>query len=163
MTSPLDDLHVARPCPASWEAMDGDARVRHCGLCQLHVYNLSEMTEAEALRLVRETEGRLCVRFFRRADGTVLTRDCPGAVPAPAPVAQRLALAAALAGALAASDVAVDAVRSAYVDGVPVSDAIMGDIGFIDDPDGMWTAGEPMDFPLPPPPPPPPPPPAPGG
>jgi hypothetical protein len=32
---------------------------------------------AEAERLVVEKEGRLCVRFHRRADGTVLTRDCP--------------------------------------------------------------------------------------
>ena len=26
---------------------------------------------------VEEKEGKLCVRFFRRADGTVMTQDCP--------------------------------------------------------------------------------------
>ena len=31
--------------------------------------------EAEALLLT--TEGRLCVRFYRRADGTILTQNCP--------------------------------------------------------------------------------------
>ena len=57
--------------------MRGDDRVRFCGQCKLHVYNLSEMPEAEAQQLVREREGRMCVRLFRRQDGTVLTRDCP--------------------------------------------------------------------------------------
>ena len=27
--------------------------------------------------MVQATQGRLCVRFYRRADGTVLTQDCP--------------------------------------------------------------------------------------
>jgi hypothetical protein len=35
------------------------------------------MTEEEALKLVEEREGRLCVRFYQREDGTVITRDCP--------------------------------------------------------------------------------------
>ena len=42
-----------------------------------NVYNLSDMTEEEALKLVEEREGRLCVRFYQREDGTVLTSDCP--------------------------------------------------------------------------------------
>jgi len=42
------------------------------------VFNLSAMTRGEAERLVQNKgEGRLCVRFFRRADGTLLTEDCP--------------------------------------------------------------------------------------
>ena len=56
--------------------MDGDARVRFCGECEQHVYNLSTMTETEARRLVAEREGSVCVRFYRREDGTVLTSDC---------------------------------------------------------------------------------------
>jgi hypothetical protein len=74
---PLDLIQVASPCPASWDAMQGDERVRHCDQCRLNVYNLSEMTRTEAERLLAEREGRTCVRFFRRHDGTVLTRDCP--------------------------------------------------------------------------------------
>jgi len=73
----LSRVRVASPCPASWEAMEGDERVRFCRLCDLHVYNVSELTRAEAESLVARTEGRLCGRLYRRADGTVLTKDCP--------------------------------------------------------------------------------------
>jgi hypothetical protein len=57
--------------------MDGEGRVRFCRLCSLNVYDLSEMTRAEAEALISKTEGRLCGRMTRRADGTVLTKDCP--------------------------------------------------------------------------------------
>ena len=73
----LARVRVASPCPADWEGMEGDERVRFCRLCDLKVYNLSEMTRAEAEALVARTEGRLCARLYRRADGTVLTKDCP--------------------------------------------------------------------------------------
>ena len=73
----LENIHVAAPCPADWNKMLGNNRVRHCGECNLNVYNLSEMTRKEAERLVRNHEGRLCVRFYRRADGTILTQNCP--------------------------------------------------------------------------------------
>jgi hypothetical protein len=35
------------------------------------------MTSAEISELIRVREGRLCVRFYRRADGAMLTQDCP--------------------------------------------------------------------------------------
>lgn len=73
----LSRVRVASPCAESWEAMPGGERVRSCDRCQHKVYNLSEMTADEAARLVQEAEGRLCVRFYRRVDGTMLTRDCP--------------------------------------------------------------------------------------
>ena len=57
--------------------MDGDDRVRFCRECNRNVYNLTAMTEREAHRVVTEREGRLCVRFYQRQDGTVLTSDCP--------------------------------------------------------------------------------------
>jgi hypothetical protein len=74
---PLDDVKVATPCPASWDEMTGNDRVRFCGQCNLNVYNLSGMRRVEAERLVASTEGRLCVRYYRRKDGTILTKDCP--------------------------------------------------------------------------------------
>lgn len=74
---PLHTLKVASPCPADWDEMQGDAQVRFCGGCRKNVYNLSEMTEGEAQALVNRLEGRLCVRFYTRADGTLLTQDCP--------------------------------------------------------------------------------------
>jgi hypothetical protein len=73
----LNQARVASPCPTSWESMSGDDRVRFCGHCARNVYNLSGMTRREAEDLVLAHEGRLCVRFFRRRDGMVLTRDCP--------------------------------------------------------------------------------------
>lgn len=72
----LDVLAVKNPCPESWDAMSGDDAVRFCGLCRMNVYNLSAMTRAEAEHVVATREGRLCVRFYRRADGTVTTVDC---------------------------------------------------------------------------------------
>lgn len=58
--------------------MAGDERVRHCSECNLNVYNLSAMTERQVQELIADSRGkRLCTRFYRRADGTVLTQDCP--------------------------------------------------------------------------------------
>jgi hypothetical protein len=74
--------------------MAGDDRVRHCQECNLNVYNLSEMTRAQAERLIAEREGRLCVRFYRRADGTMLMQDCPRRFQALVRRASRLAGAA---------------------------------------------------------------------
>lgn len=74
---PLDDIQVAAPCPADWNDMVGSDKVRFCASCQKNVFNLSGMKRDEAIELLRATEGRVCVRFYRRADGTVLTEDCP--------------------------------------------------------------------------------------
>jgi hypothetical protein len=57
--------------------MEGDDRVRFCRECNLNVYNLSGMTRREAESLVAGASVRLCARFYRRADGTMLTKDCP--------------------------------------------------------------------------------------
>ena len=73
----IDRLRIATPCPISWEQMTGDNRVRFCDHCRLNVYNISELSSIEAETLIASTEGRLCARLFRRADGTVLTKDCP--------------------------------------------------------------------------------------
>ena len=75
--SPLQNLKIASPCSADWNAMVGDERKRFCGECKLNVYNLSGMTSYDAENLLRNSEGRLCVRYFQRPDGTVLTKDCP--------------------------------------------------------------------------------------
>ena len=75
--SVLQNIEVAAPCSADWNDMTGDDRVRFCGDCKLNVYNLSAMNEDQIVGLIRETEGRLCGRFYRRSDGTILTQDCP--------------------------------------------------------------------------------------
>ena len=82
-TPEADDLalvqlvSIASPCPASWDEMEGDDRTRHCAQCNLDVHDLSQMTAAEVLSLVRDADGRVCGQLHRRADGRVLTRDCP--------------------------------------------------------------------------------------
>jgi uncharacterized protein YeeX (DUF496 family) len=88
-SSQIDDLRIASPCTADWDAMIGDNRVRHCALCNLNVYNFSEMTAREIRNLIAQREGRLCGRMFRRADGTILSRDCPRGLRA---AAQRVSL-----------------------------------------------------------------------
>ncbi len=76
----LDNLSVASPCKASWENMTGNERVRFCHHCEQKVYDVSKMSaeEAEAfLARAFNNHDSVCVRFYRRKDGTVLTRDCP--------------------------------------------------------------------------------------
>ncbi|HEY2746260.1 MAG TPA: hypothetical protein VGL86_16610 [Polyangia bacterium] len=73
----LESIRIAMPCSADWDDMSGNERVRFCGKCEKNVYNLSAMSRDEGEALVREKEGRLCVRLYQRADGTVITNDCP--------------------------------------------------------------------------------------
>src|SRR5687768_13976127 len=103
MTKPsisLDLVQVASPCHVSWNEMTGDDRQRFCRQCNLHVYDLSDMPRDEAESFIAKASGRTCVRLFRRADGTVLTRDCPVGLRA---MRQRFVrAAAALAGIIVA-------------------------------------------------------------
>jgi hypothetical protein len=96
----LDQVRVATPCNASWDEMLGDERVRFCMSCEKNVYNLSAMARDDAERLLQERVGKdLCVRFYQRADGTVLTEDCPVGVKKKR--RKKIALAVAGAGAMA--------------------------------------------------------------
>ena len=72
----LDCIDIPIPCKASWDDMVGDERVRHCGDCRQNVYNIAAFSRREATRLVQERSGRVCLRIFRRPDGTVVTDDC---------------------------------------------------------------------------------------
>jgi hypothetical protein len=67
-------LNVVAPCREDWDQMTGGDDVRFCGRCRQNVYNLSEMNESQVRELV---QGQACVRFYARADGTVVTRRCP--------------------------------------------------------------------------------------
>lgn len=73
----LDEIRVAAPCTADWDAMKGDDRTRFCGQCRKNVYNLSDMSRKEAEALILQTKGRVCAQFYRRPDGTILTDNCP--------------------------------------------------------------------------------------
>lgn len=104
MSSRLDGIRIASPCPITWEQMVGDDNVRFCNHCGLNVYNLSELSKDEAEALLASTTGRLCARLYRRSDGTVLTKDCPVGLQA---LRRRMARTAAAAFALMGSFSAV--------------------------------------------------------
>jgi hypothetical protein len=76
----LENLSVASPCHEKWDDMVGDETARFCLKCEKNVYDLSSMSREQAESLITAKEGKLCVRFYRRADGTVLTADCPEGV-----------------------------------------------------------------------------------
>ncbi len=75
--NPLDCVRIASPCSANWDQMSGDDRVRFCDRCNLHVYNIARLTRKQAETLMAHTEGRVCARLYRRADGTIITKNCP--------------------------------------------------------------------------------------
>jgi hypothetical protein len=100
----LEDVRIAAPCSASWDDMKGDDRVRFCGKCEKNVYNLSAMPRQEAEALLADRAG-ICVRLYKRADGTVLTEDCPVGVKRRRRV--RLAIATVGGGIMAAATAAM--------------------------------------------------------
>ena len=74
----LENVKVAAPCEASWADMEGDTDVRFCKSCEKNVFNLSMMSREEAESVLSAGSGKdICVRLYRRTDGTVLTQDCP--------------------------------------------------------------------------------------
>lgn len=75
----LNHIQIASPCKVPWSEMTGNDKQRYCSQCKLHVYNLSDMSrqEAEEFVMERSGKGRLCIKYYRRTDGTVLTDDCP--------------------------------------------------------------------------------------
>ncbi len=71
-----NQLPIDSPCHESWEAMDGDAERRFCGVCQKHVHNLSAMRHDDARALLAESAGtNLCVRYSAETDGSLRFRD----------------------------------------------------------------------------------------
>lgn len=95
----LREIRIATPCLADWGAMKGDDKRRLCEQCGLHVHNLAALTGPEIGALVLGASGRVCARLYRRADGTILTADCPvGLAAARAKVRRTLARTVALAG-----------------------------------------------------------------
>lgn len=70
---------LASPCSARWDEMTGDEKARHCSQCKLDVLNAESMTDEEVTQAIMSLVAgkRVCMRIFRRADGTILTKDCP--------------------------------------------------------------------------------------
>lgn len=90
-------VRIASPCTESWDEMkrvDAADRVRHCASCKLNVFNTRNLSEAELMKLLEDTTGRVCGRVWLRPDGTALTKDCPEGM---ARVRRRVAVALSLA------------------------------------------------------------------
>lgn len=73
----IKKVEIATPCSVPWSSMSGDQAVRFCGKCSKNVYNVSEMHELDLLEMIKQKEGKVCLRVFRRRDGTIITKDCP--------------------------------------------------------------------------------------
>lgn len=74
----LDRVSIAAPCNADWDNMVGDERERFCNQCTLNVYNISSMSKSDAEEFLSlRTQGRVCVQFYKRKDGTIITDNCP--------------------------------------------------------------------------------------
>jgi len=73
----IRELKIASPCRARWEDMEESDQNRFCHQCQKNVYNFAGMSVDAAQQLILQHQGRLCGRFYRRSDGTLLTEDCP--------------------------------------------------------------------------------------
>jgi hypothetical protein len=73
----LATVHIATPCSMQWKDLSGDERKRFCASCKQHVYNLGELDVTDVIALVRRArDEQVCLRFYRRLDGTVMTKDC---------------------------------------------------------------------------------------
>ena len=73
----LNRVYIAAPCSVPWDSMEGNERIRHCQQCKLNVYNVAELSSKETANLIRKKEGRLCLKIYRRRDGTIITDNCP--------------------------------------------------------------------------------------
>lgn len=91
--------------------MSGDDRVRHCAECHLNVHNISSLSRDDAESLLQASVGkRLCIRLYRRADGTILTQDCPVGLARIRATARRTVMrVAALLGLIGAAGIAAAA------------------------------------------------------
>jgi ankyrin repeat protein len=61
----IDSIEVKTPCSESWNEMKGNDKVRFCSHCAFEVNNISGLTRKQAMRLVRDSDGRICVRYIK--------------------------------------------------------------------------------------------------
>lgn len=69
----LNSISVKVPCTESWDEMIGNNEVRFCSHCAKNVHNLSAMTRAKAEKLVKDSNGKLCVRYVKTPQGNLIT------------------------------------------------------------------------------------------
>jgi hypothetical protein len=108
----MKNIMIASPCTVDWNTMDGDDRVRVCGACKQNVYDTSKLTTKEIVDLMAR-DSKACLKIYRRADGTLLTEDCPFGLRTLRRGARRVSKLAASLWALALSFTSVSAQPSA--------------------------------------------------
>jgi len=78
----INNLRIASPCPMLWSDMQltPEEAVRFCGDCRKNVYDVSKMSATETALLLQKAEvsgTSMCMQLYQRADGTIITDDCP--------------------------------------------------------------------------------------
>lgn len=59
---------IDKPCSQDWNQMTGDDKRRFCEHCQLHVHNLSAMSEKERAEVLSRNGERTCIAYVDRDD-----------------------------------------------------------------------------------------------
>ncbi len=70
-------LNIPEPCSERWDAMTPSGTGRHCAHCDKHVHDLARLTQREIERLILSSDGYLCARVVRGADGSIQARAAP--------------------------------------------------------------------------------------
>ena len=60
-----ENFQIKNPCSEDWNEMSGTNKIRFCSHCAKNVNDLSKMTRKEALKIVRASDGDLCVRYIK--------------------------------------------------------------------------------------------------
>ena len=61
----IDSLEIINSCSEDWNEMKGSETARFCSHCAKNVNNLSALTRKQAMRLMREAKGEICVRYIK--------------------------------------------------------------------------------------------------
>lgn len=77
---PFHNVKIANRCKVEWRSMKGTGPMRQCPECLLNVYDLSTISQEEALQLFENSEHQPCTMLYRRADGMYMPRNCPESI-----------------------------------------------------------------------------------
>lgn len=143
----LRHVTVPSPCLADWDQMTGNDQIRFCEHCSLHVHHLSKLTYSRAARLVERSQGRLCVRYYRGAEGAPLTKPAANTLHKIGRRVSRLAAGAfsasmSLSAAVAQGQSPVQSISALSSSTKPDTPSLAASItGTITDPNGAVIAG----------------------
>jgi hypothetical protein len=78
----INNLKIASPCPMMWSDMQRtpEEAIRFYGDYRKNVYDVSKMSARETALIVQKAEisgASTCMQLYQRADGTIITDDCP--------------------------------------------------------------------------------------